>query len=254
MKQESLAERLRILRARRGISVKQASEQIGVEWHTLRDLELGRRKPYYPTLNKIAEGYGVPVEELLDLEKEPVLSGKAEAPKEAGPSAEASPERRQYLMTPKRKEKTQPAEEGSESPRTIHLELLAAHASQVADMMKEEIAAGHVTPEWGTMFCREMTSVMVLFDEMQKVFPGSVPEEGIIISGGEKRGLERVSQTVEKVQEIIDKLDEALGPDITEKWHKDLRDSIRLVRSESQVSDEDRQERKEQHRAAGGGA
>ncbi len=74
MKQESLAELLRILRARRGLSVKQASEQIGVEWHTLRDLELGRRKAYYPALNKIAEGYGVPVEDLLE---EPALAGKA---------------------------------------------------------------------------------------------------------------------------------------------------------------------------------
>jgi transcriptional regulator with XRE-family HTH domain len=81
MKQESLAERLRILRARRGISVKQASEEIGVEWHTLRDLELGRRTPYYPTLNKIAEGYGVPVEDLME---EPELAGKAEAPEEEG--------------------------------------------------------------------------------------------------------------------------------------------------------------------------
>ncbi len=80
MKQESLAELLRILRARRGLSVKQASEQIGVEWHTLRDLELGRRKAYYPTLNKIAEGYGVPVEELLE---EPALSGKGKAPAKA---------------------------------------------------------------------------------------------------------------------------------------------------------------------------
>ncbi len=57
---------MRILRARRGLSVKQASEQIGVEWHTLRDLELARRKAYYPTLNKIAGGYGIPVEDLLE--------------------------------------------------------------------------------------------------------------------------------------------------------------------------------------------
>jgi hypothetical protein len=35
-----------------------------------------------PTLAKIAKGYGVPVEDLLE---EPVLAGKAEAPRGAGP-------------------------------------------------------------------------------------------------------------------------------------------------------------------------
>jgi transcriptional regulator with XRE-family HTH domain len=73
MTQTSLAERLRVLRARRGLSVSQASQEIGIEWHTLRDLELGRRKPYYPTLHKIAQGYDVPVEQLLSEEGNIVL-------------------------------------------------------------------------------------------------------------------------------------------------------------------------------------
>jgi transcriptional regulator with XRE-family HTH domain len=38
---------------------------MGVERHTLRDLELGRRTPQYPTLQKIAKGYGVPIGHLL---------------------------------------------------------------------------------------------------------------------------------------------------------------------------------------------
>ena len=70
--QRSLAERLRVLRARKGLSLLAASEELGVDRHTLRDLELGRgRTPRYPTLAKIAEGYDVPVEDLL--EKEPLL-------------------------------------------------------------------------------------------------------------------------------------------------------------------------------------
>jgi len=64
--------------------VKQASELIGVEWHTLRDLELGRRKAYYPTLYKIAGGYGVPVEELLE-EPAPLAEAPSASPETTGP-------------------------------------------------------------------------------------------------------------------------------------------------------------------------
>lgn len=73
--QRSLAERLRLLRARNGLSLLAASEQLGVDRHTLRDLELGQgRTPRYPTLAKIAEGYGVDVEELLE-EPVPLAEG-----------------------------------------------------------------------------------------------------------------------------------------------------------------------------------
>jgi transcriptional regulator with XRE-family HTH domain len=82
--QRSLAERLRVLRARKGLSLLAASEELGVDRHTLRDLELGQgRTPRYPTLAKIAEGYGVPVEDLLE-EPVPLAEGQ-----EARPSHEA---------------------------------------------------------------------------------------------------------------------------------------------------------------------
>jgi transcriptional regulator with XRE-family HTH domain len=82
MTQKSLADRLRLLRAQRGLTVKDAAQQVGVDRHTLRRIELGTQEAQYPTLAKIADGYHVPVEELLE---EPVAVGKAEAP-EAGPS------------------------------------------------------------------------------------------------------------------------------------------------------------------------
>jgi transcriptional regulator with XRE-family HTH domain len=87
MMQESLAERLRVLRAQRGLSLTEASAKIGVNRHTLRDLELGKREPYGPTLRKLAEGYNVPVARLLE-ETVPL----AEAPREAG--RERTPEQR----------------------------------------------------------------------------------------------------------------------------------------------------------------
>jgi len=81
MMQGSLAEKLRVLRARMGLSLTEAASRAGVTRDTLSDLEHGKRQPYMPTLAKIADGYGVPVEDLLE---EPALAGKAEAPREAG--------------------------------------------------------------------------------------------------------------------------------------------------------------------------
>jgi transcriptional regulator with XRE-family HTH domain len=81
MMQGSLAEKLRVLRARMGLSLTEAASRAGVTRDTLSDLEHGKRQPYMPTLAKIAAGYGVPVEELLE---EPALAGKAEAPQETG--------------------------------------------------------------------------------------------------------------------------------------------------------------------------
>jgi transcriptional regulator with XRE-family HTH domain len=82
MMQGSLAEKLRVLRARMGLSLTEAATRAGVTRDTLSDLEHGKRHPYMPTLSKIAAGYGVPVEELLE---ESVLAGKAEAPPLSGP-------------------------------------------------------------------------------------------------------------------------------------------------------------------------
>jgi transcriptional regulator with XRE-family HTH domain len=79
MMKGSLAERLRVLRAREGLTLNEASAKIGVNRHTLRDLELGKREPYGPTIRKIAEAYNVSLAQLLE---EPALAGagKAEAP------------------------------------------------------------------------------------------------------------------------------------------------------------------------------
>src|SRR5918993_3006444 len=61
-----IAVKLRVLREERGLTQKQAAELAHVTLATLRDLESGKRPPYMPTLTKIARGYGVPVEELVE--------------------------------------------------------------------------------------------------------------------------------------------------------------------------------------------
>lgn len=81
-----LAARLRRVRLERGLTLRQAAERTGVTKETLSDLERARRQPHPPTLQKIAEGYGVEIRDLLGpmVEEEPALAGKAEAPGEAG--------------------------------------------------------------------------------------------------------------------------------------------------------------------------
>src|SRR5215204_4494143 len=87
MTHASLARRLRILRAARGITLAEAEELTGVTRETLGALEHGQRGAYTSTLEKIATGYGTTVSALLEEDPEAALAGstKAEAP-EAGPA------------------------------------------------------------------------------------------------------------------------------------------------------------------------
>src|SRR5215204_4245506 len=88
MTNESLARRLRILRAARGITLAEAEELTGVTRETLGALEHGQRGAYTSTLEKIAKGYGVTVGDLM-AEDEPALAG-ASGPKAEAPEAGAS--------------------------------------------------------------------------------------------------------------------------------------------------------------------
>jgi transcriptional regulator with XRE-family HTH domain len=64
--QYTLARKLRVLRAERGLTLREAEELTGVDKDTLSKIERGLRRPYDVTLSKLAKGYGVPVEELLE--------------------------------------------------------------------------------------------------------------------------------------------------------------------------------------------
>jgi transcriptional regulator with XRE-family HTH domain len=63
-----IALKLRDLRIQRGLTQEQAAELARVTPRTLIDLESGKRPPYMPTLTKIARGYGVSLEELVEEE------------------------------------------------------------------------------------------------------------------------------------------------------------------------------------------
>lgn len=92
MSRESLARKLRVLRAERGLTLRQVEEKTGVDKHTVSAIERGLSRPYDVTLARLARGYGVSVDELLEEKFLP----KAEAPSGSGqPKAlgENSPER-----------------------------------------------------------------------------------------------------------------------------------------------------------------
>src|SRR4051812_49100292 len=94
MMQTSLAEVLRVLRARKGYSLAEAAQRAHVTPETLSDLEKGKRKPYMPTLSRIARGYDVPVETLLS---ESTPEGEALPKVEALPDL-LSPENEQRFL------------------------------------------------------------------------------------------------------------------------------------------------------------
>jgi transcriptional regulator with XRE-family HTH domain len=81
MMYESLPAKLRLLRARAGLTLVEAAAKTGVGRDTLSDLERGHRHPVMPTLAKIAAGYGVDVEDLLE---EELAAPLAEAPAGTG--------------------------------------------------------------------------------------------------------------------------------------------------------------------------
>ncbi len=76
--QESLGRRLRLMRAERGLSLREAARRAGVVKETISEIERGKTHPYDVTLAKLAKAYDVPLEELL--EEEPVPLGEALPP------------------------------------------------------------------------------------------------------------------------------------------------------------------------------
>jgi transcriptional regulator with XRE-family HTH domain len=79
----SFPAKLRLLRARRGVTVLQASREIPIDRHVLADLERGDKEPSFKYIKRLADYYGIEVDYLLSPEMlEPELAGKAEAPPE----------------------------------------------------------------------------------------------------------------------------------------------------------------------------
>jgi transcriptional regulator with XRE-family HTH domain len=78
--EEWLGRKLRVIRAERGLSLREAARRAGVVKETISDIERGHSHPYDVTLAKLARAYHVPLEELLEEPEETRPAPKAEAP------------------------------------------------------------------------------------------------------------------------------------------------------------------------------
>lgn len=68
--------RIRELRKKCGITMKELGEKIGVAESTISQYETGKRQPDYETLLKLGEYFGVTVDFLLGVEKAPTAEGE----------------------------------------------------------------------------------------------------------------------------------------------------------------------------------
>jgi transcriptional regulator with XRE-family HTH domain len=66
MEVPSLATKLRMLRARKALTLRQVEAMTGVEKHTISNAERGKSVPYDGTLRKLADAYGIDVAELME--------------------------------------------------------------------------------------------------------------------------------------------------------------------------------------------
>jgi transcriptional regulator with XRE-family HTH domain len=82
--QSPLARKLRMLRAREGITLAEVEERSGVTRESIGELERGKRIPFGSTLQKLAQAYGVTLAELLEEEETALTGPKVEAPRAAG--------------------------------------------------------------------------------------------------------------------------------------------------------------------------
>ena len=96
--QDTLARKLRVLRAERGLTLREAAQRTGVDKDTLSKLERGIRHPHDVTISRLAKGYDVPVEELLEERALAGTPGKAEAPMGLGIEALSPEELREAAL------------------------------------------------------------------------------------------------------------------------------------------------------------
>ena len=72
----TLGEKLKDLRVSRKLTQPKLAEKVGLNAHTIKDYEAGRRKPSWSALEKLSEVFGVSQSELLDTDapvSEPVM-------------------------------------------------------------------------------------------------------------------------------------------------------------------------------------
>jgi len=84
-----------LIRAEQKLSLRQAAKLAGLAKETLGDLERGKRHPTDVTLSKLADVYGISLQELFDLEEAELVEeeeGVDVGPKAQAPTSQGPPE------------------------------------------------------------------------------------------------------------------------------------------------------------------
>ena len=215
-KQGSLAERLRVLRARKGLTLVEASKAIGIDRHTLRDLERGKRAAYFPTIEKIAKGYGVAVSTLVaeseedseaaGVKQEPVLSGKVEAPPVIPPSSSAA-------------SKTSEAGQRTVDPHALEaFSALSSYVQQRASMYEEDLSDPNgqlftnpaAAAVWASTVIQEAFMLAELVGAQAEPLIRSISEEGRRTA---KNHVERIAQHLVELARVSEQAQERFAYD-----------------------------------------
>ncbi|GAA5418042.1 hypothetical protein Pryu01_03124 [Paraliobacillus ryukyuensis] len=78
MENNALANRLKLLRDKKGLLQKQVADKLGIKSNTLSGYENGSRSPDHKLLNSIADFYNVTTDYLLGRSDDPELTEKEE--------------------------------------------------------------------------------------------------------------------------------------------------------------------------------
>jgi transcriptional regulator with XRE-family HTH domain len=174
------------------LTLIEAAEKLGIGRDTLSDLERGNRHPVMPTLAKIAKGYGVPVEDLLE---EPALAG-APGKDEAPQAGHATYEEEQAALRSMRRE-----------GKVNHWRDLLI---QIGALLQDIRGTYEVTPDtFGAMTTLAFTTLRLY--ELENPKAGATPEQIDYLEQAEgvlQSGLLMLEERAEKAQAGITSLTE----------------------------------------------
>jgi transcriptional regulator with XRE-family HTH domain len=181
---------LREIRLRRGLSQADLSAKTGVAEFTISQIEAGKRtNPRPSTLRKLAQALDVEVADLYGSPDHPL--GEASPPSQLTLNGALAEDRRLHYLKP-----------------------WAGYIHTLANNVEREIDQGHVTDlNWWQEFNRDVLTLTFLYN---RILPA--PEEQ---TEDERLELLRLSEAVDKLHDVADKMDQVMEP-VIEEIHKEM--------------------------------
>jgi transcriptional regulator with XRE-family HTH domain len=193
--------RLRVLRAERGLSLTEAAERAGIQRQTLALLERGERLPHDPTLAKIAKGYGVPVEDLLE-EPVPLAEAQEEGPSHEAQAPGSAPTRNQEERSPLRTEVETFISDAQEALDFPDLTEDIAHqiSTEATDLLLKAIEVKNAASREKGYTYKELNDISFAHDQIME-FSGTALQTYLNRFGESRIGQKLESRRLRAVQE-----------------------------------------------------